>query len=113
MVSAAEQLVSNLNFAAFAKADELKKRIWFTLVACIRYLLGSYSPIPGINPMVENRRAWLLAHAVFTRPIPTLTQLRRTPIAPLATDTVWVTVKATTPAGSTLDVRLFDRSIGA
>jgi len=24
MVSAAEQLVSNLNFAAFAKADELK-----------------------------------------------------------------------------------------
>ena len=33
MVSAAEQLVSNLNFAAFAKADELKKRIWFTLGA--------------------------------------------------------------------------------
>ena len=50
MVSAAEQLVSNLNFAAFAKADELKKRIWFTLVALIVYRLGTYIPIPGINP---------------------------------------------------------------
>jgi preprotein translocase subunit SecY len=50
MVSAAEQLVSNLNFAAFAKADELKKRIWFTLAALIVYRLGTYIPIPGINP---------------------------------------------------------------
>jgi preprotein translocase subunit SecY len=30
MASAAEQLAANLNFSAFAKADELKKRIWFT-----------------------------------------------------------------------------------
>src|SRR5215470_6276058 len=50
MVSAAEQLVANLNFAAFAKADELKKRIWFTLGALIVYRLGTYIPIPGINP---------------------------------------------------------------
>src|SRR4249920_1807277 len=50
MVSAAEQLVSNLNFAAFAKADELKRRIWFTLGALIIYRLGTYIPIPGINP---------------------------------------------------------------
>ena len=50
MVSAAEQLVSNLNFAAFAKADELKKRIWVTLGALIIYRLGTYIPIPGINP---------------------------------------------------------------
>ncbi len=33
MVSAAEQLASNLNFGAFSKAEELKKRIWFTLGA--------------------------------------------------------------------------------
>ena len=33
MVSAAEQLAANLNFGAFAKAEELKKRIWFTLAA--------------------------------------------------------------------------------
>src|SRR5919109_2949189 len=50
MVSAAEQLVSNLNFAAFAKAEELKKRIWFTLGALLIYRLGTYIPIPGINP---------------------------------------------------------------
>jgi preprotein translocase subunit SecY len=50
MVSAAEQLASNLNFAAFAKADELKKRIMFTLIALVIYRLGTYIPIPGINP---------------------------------------------------------------
>ncbi len=50
MVSAAEQLVSNLNLAAFAKADELKKRIWFTLGALLIYRLGTYIPIPGVNP---------------------------------------------------------------
>jgi len=50
MVSAAEQLVANLNFGAFAKAEELKKRIWFTLGALLIYRLGTYVPIPGINP---------------------------------------------------------------
>jgi preprotein translocase subunit SecY len=50
MVSAAEQLAANLNFGAFAKADELKKRIWFTLAALVVYRLGTYIPIPGINP---------------------------------------------------------------
>src|SRR6516165_8546840 len=50
MVSAAEQLASNLNFGAFAKAEELKKRLWFTLAALVVYRLGTYIPIPGINP---------------------------------------------------------------
>ena len=50
MVSAAEQLVANINFGAFAKAEELKKRIWFTLGALLIYRLGTYVPIPGINP---------------------------------------------------------------
>ena len=50
MVSAAEQLASNINFAAFAKASELKKRIWFTLGALLIYRLGTYIPLPGINP---------------------------------------------------------------
>jgi preprotein translocase subunit SecY len=50
MVSAAEQLASNINFAAFAKATELKKRIWFTLGALLIYRLGTYIPLPGINP---------------------------------------------------------------
>jgi preprotein translocase subunit SecY len=50
MASAAEQLASNLNFGALAKADELKKRIWFTLGALIVYRLGTYIPLPGMNP---------------------------------------------------------------
>jgi preprotein translocase subunit SecY len=50
MVSAAEQLAANLNFSAFAKAEELKKRLWFTLGALLVYRLGTYIPLPGINP---------------------------------------------------------------
>ncbi len=50
MVSAAEQLVQNLNFSAFGKAEELKKRLWFTLGALLVYRLGTYIPLPGINP---------------------------------------------------------------
>ena len=50
MASAAEQLAANLNFGAFAKADALKKRIWFTLAALLVYRLGTYVPVPGINP---------------------------------------------------------------
>ena len=49
MASAAEQLAANLNFGAFAKAEALKKRIWFTLGALLIYRLGTYIPIPGIN----------------------------------------------------------------
>jgi preprotein translocase subunit SecY len=49
MASAAEQLAANLNFGAFAKAEELKKRIWFTLGALVIYRLGTYIPLPGIN----------------------------------------------------------------
>ncbi|MBP2228044.1 preprotein translocase subunit SecY [Azospirillum agricola] len=52
MASAAEQLAANINFGAFSKATELKKRIWFTLAALIVYRLGTYIPIPGIDPQV-------------------------------------------------------------
>ncbi|WP_137391463.1 preprotein translocase subunit SecY [Rhodoligotrophos defluvii] len=50
MASAAEQLAANINLAAFGKATELKKRIWFTLGALIVYRLGTYIPVPGIDP---------------------------------------------------------------
>ncbi|WP_028466797.1 MULTISPECIES: preprotein translocase subunit SecY [Nisaea] len=52
MASSAEQYASSINFGAFAKAAELKKRIWFTLGALIIYRLGTYIPIPGIDPAV-------------------------------------------------------------
>ena len=50
MASAAEQLAANLNWGAFGKAEELKKRIWFTLGALLVFRLGTYIPLPGINP---------------------------------------------------------------
>ncbi len=55
MVSAAEQLAANLNFSALAKAEELKKRIWFTLGALLVYRLGTYIPLPGIDPNAWNQ----------------------------------------------------------
>ena len=51
-MASAEQLASSLNFGAFAKATELKKRIWFTLAALVIYRLGTYIPIPGIDPLI-------------------------------------------------------------
>jgi preprotein translocase subunit SecY len=51
MASAAEQLAANVNWGAFSKAEELKKRIWFTLGALIIYRLGTYIPLPGIDPL--------------------------------------------------------------
>lgn len=52
MASAAEQLASNLDFRLFSKAEELKKRIWFTLGALIVYRFGTYIPLPGIDMSV-------------------------------------------------------------
>ncbi len=51
MASAAEQLAQSFNLSAFSKATELKKRIWFTLGALIIYRLGTYIPLPGVDPV--------------------------------------------------------------
>ena len=51
MASPAEQLASSINFSAFAKAPELKKRLLFTLGALLIYRLGTYLPLPGIDPV--------------------------------------------------------------
>jgi preprotein translocase subunit SecY len=52
MASAAEQLAANMNLGVFSKATELKKRIWFTLLALVVYRLGTWIPVPGIDPHV-------------------------------------------------------------
>lgn len=52
MASAAEQLASHMNFGQLGKATELKKRLWFTLGALIVYRLGTYIPLPGIDPQI-------------------------------------------------------------
>lgn len=51
MATAAEKLANNINFGAFGKATELKKRLLFTLGALIIFRLGTFLPIPGINPV--------------------------------------------------------------
>jgi len=50
MASAAEQLARNLSFSTFGKAKALQQRIWFTLAALLVYRLGTYIPVPGIDP---------------------------------------------------------------
>ncbi len=52
MVSLAEKMASNMDFAAFSKADELKKRLWFTVLALIVFRLGTFIPLPGIDPHI-------------------------------------------------------------
>lgn len=52
MASAAEQLAANVNWSAFAKATELQKRLWFTLGALVVFRLGTYIPVPGVDPAI-------------------------------------------------------------
>jgi preprotein translocase subunit SecY len=52
MASAAEQMASTMSFGAFSKATELKKRLWFTLFALVVYRIGTYIPIPGVDPTI-------------------------------------------------------------
>lgn len=52
MTSAAERLAANMNFGVFARAEELKKRLWFVLGALVIYRLGTYIPVPGIDPFI-------------------------------------------------------------
>jgi preprotein translocase subunit SecY len=54
MASAVEQLAKNANWGAFSKATELRKRIMFVLGALLVYRLGTYIPVPGIDPAVWN-----------------------------------------------------------
>ena len=51
MASAAERLAANINLGALGKAEELKRRIWFTLAALLVFRLGTFIPIPGIDPV--------------------------------------------------------------
>ena len=52
MASRADNLASNLSFANFSKATELKQRIWFTIGALIVFRFLSFVPLPGVNPLI-------------------------------------------------------------
>ena len=54
MATAVEQLAKNANWGALAKATELKQRIFFVICALIVYRLGTYIPVPGIDPVAWN-----------------------------------------------------------
>jgi len=51
-MATADRVAANMSFAAFGKATDLKKRIWFTLGALLVYRLGTFIPIPGIDQTV-------------------------------------------------------------
>jgi preprotein translocase subunit SecY len=51
MASRADNIASNLNLGNFAKATELKQRIWFTIGALIVFRFLSFVPLPGIDPV--------------------------------------------------------------
>ncbi len=51
MVSAAEQFAQNFSFSSIGRSSELKNRLLFTLGALIVYRLGTYIPLPGIDPI--------------------------------------------------------------
>ena len=50
MASVAEQMASSISFAKFSQATDLKKRLWFTIVALVVFRLLSFVPLPGIDP---------------------------------------------------------------
>lgn len=52
MASLAEKMAANMDMSAFGKADELKKRLMFTILALIVFRLGTFIPLPGIDPNV-------------------------------------------------------------
>lgn len=51
MKSRAEKLAMNVNFGAIGRNSDLKKRILFVLGALIVYRIGTYIPLPNINPI--------------------------------------------------------------
>ena len=52
MVSLAEKMAANLDMSVLGKAEELKKRLWFTIMALIVFRLGTFIPLPGIDPKI-------------------------------------------------------------
>ena len=49
MVSLAEKMAANMDASVFSKATELKKRLWFTVLALIVFRMGTFIPLPGID----------------------------------------------------------------
>ena len=50
MKSVSDQFVSQISWQSFYQAKDLHKKVIFTLLALFVYRLGTYIPLPGINP---------------------------------------------------------------
>ena len=50
MASAADNMASGLNLSKFAQATDLRKRLWFTVVALFFFRFLSHVPLPGVDP---------------------------------------------------------------
>lgn len=51
MASAAEQMASNISWSTFGKAKDLHSRLLYALGLLIIYRVGTYIPMPGIDPV--------------------------------------------------------------
>ena len=51
MASAAEQMAANMSWGSFGKAKELRQRIFFAIGLLIVYRIGTFVPIPGVDPV--------------------------------------------------------------
>ena len=72
MATATEKLANNLNFGAIGKSAELRNRLLFTLGALIVFRLGTFLPIPGINPIAlqqffEQQSSGILESLILSR----------------------------------------------
>jgi len=50
MANAAEQMARNINLSSFTKAKDLQGRILFTLGILLLYRVGTFIPVPGLDP---------------------------------------------------------------
>jgi preprotein translocase subunit SecY len=50
MASAAGSAANGLNLSKFAQATDLRKRLWFTIMALVVFRLLSHVPLPGVDP---------------------------------------------------------------
>ncbi len=51
MASVTDQFAKNFSMSAMGKSSELKSRIFFALAALVVYRIGTYIPLPGVNPV--------------------------------------------------------------
>ena len=50
MATASQQMARNVGLGSFGKAKDLQKRILFTLFILVIYRIGTFLPVPGIDP---------------------------------------------------------------